>query len=489
MSTRYPDITTYAESPGLRAGNPVAPTEKSRPKPSRRYGLLTGYYLLLLAITVAGLIYGYYFSDIFFPSEKTVWVESLLNAFKLAWLIPLPYALLNFYSFVRYPIFIHPPPSSIHKLPGVKLYFRYVTRGQNPALVAETTARACQILASLLMPQEWIIEVVSDRWLDVEQPSNGQVRLIIVPSDYQTPSGAKFKGRALQYAVQASLAGPQDWIIHLDEETGFDAGTVREMHAFIARETQRTASGKHGLARVGQGVILYGRNRIVNYLTTLADSIRVGDDYGRFRLQFEHGKSWFGLHGSFIVINNGVEQMVGFDHGPASSITEDCYFALVAQGRGVEYEFIHAFMYEKSPFSLADFVRQRRRWFGGLWLCVLSPDLPLKSRLPLGTFMLLWSLSWMCILMVYINFAYPTGTQVWLAMVGGVSFMYYVSLYIIGFLRTFSLRQLGLVRYLGLFALQLTLIPIFSIMEAAGVLYGVLFPPRDFFVVQKEVTA
>jgi egghead protein (zeste-white 4 protein) len=160
---------------------------------------------------------------------------------------------------------------------------------------------------------------------------------------------------------------------------------------------------------------------------------------------------------------------------------------MVAQREGVRFEFIHAFMDERSPFSVADFARQRRRWFGGLWLCVLAPELPLISRLVMGTFMLLWSLSWLCITMVYLNFIVPTGTPVWLAVVGGVSFFYYVSLYILGYLRTFEPRKEGWVRYLGRFALQIVFIPIFSVMEAAGVLYGLISPPRDFFVVQKEI--
>ncbi|MBL8154551.1 MAG: hypothetical protein JNM70_10230 [Anaerolineae bacterium] len=41
----------------------------------------------------------------------------------------------------------------------------------------------------------------------------------------------------------------------------------------------------------------------------------------------------------------------------------------------------------------------------------------------------------------------------------------------------------------GRFVLQVAFIPIFSVMEAAGVLYGLISPPRDFFVVQKEISA
>jgi len=62
-------------------------------------------------------------------------------------------------------------------------------------------------------------------------------------------------------------------------------------------------------------------------------SIRVGDDFGKFRLQYESQSPWIGMHGSFVVCSNAVERAVGFNHGIRGSITEDAYFALVAWAR------------------------------------------------------------------------------------------------------------------------------------------------------------
>jgi len=177
--------------------------------------------------------------------------------------------------------------------------------------------------------------------------------------------------------------------------------------------------------------------------------------------------------------------MIGFDHGPAGNITEDAYFALAAQAAGVRFGFIHAYMFERSPFNLVDFAKQRRRWFGGLWACVFAPQLPLRDRALLGTFMTLWAVSPLCILLVYTNLFMPTGTPLWLAMVGGISFFYFVSLYIIGFIKSYE-RQGSWRRYLGLLAVQIALIPVFSVMESLGVIYGLLSPVRDFHIVQKE---
>lgn len=117
---------------------------------------------------------------------------------------------------------------------------------------------------------------------------------------------------------------------------------------------------------------------------------------------------------------------------------------------------------------------------------MLSPAIPLKERLLLGTFMLLWSVSWLCNLMVYANVIFPTGTPAWLAICGGLSFAYYLSLYLIGFLRSFDGRA-SKRRFLGLLLAQLVGVPVFSALEAAGVLYGLLSPPKGFYIVQKEI--
>jgi hypothetical protein len=84
-----------------------------------------------------------------------------------------------------------------------------------------------------------------------------------------------------------------------------------------------------------QGGILYGAGEVENWITTLADSLRVADDYGKFRVQFEMNECWVGMHGSFVVAQNAVEQLTTFDHGAEGSITEDAYFALVAREMGV----------------------------------------------------------------------------------------------------------------------------------------------------------
>jgi egghead protein (zeste-white 4 protein) len=457
-------------------------TAQARPVSAHNRSALLVYYIGLALISLAGVGYGYFFSELFFADSHPEWLRMLMTVLKWSWIIPLPYAVVNYFSFIRYPVYQKPRLPAAAKRLGCRLYFRIVTRGLNPNLVAETVRQARCVLEGVLANDQWRIEVVTDHPLTVAT-ADGQVQSLLVPSNYRPPAGALYKARALHYALGASQANDEDWIIHLDEETGFDEATVRAISHFVAEEGEQPATHR----RVGQGVVLYGRTRIVNWLTTLADSLRVGDDYGRFRLQFEYGKAYFGMHGSFIVINNAVARSVGFDHGAVGSITEDAYLALLLQARGYQFKFIHAFMYERSPFSIADFIRQRRRWFGGLWLCVLTPTLPLRDRLILGTFMLMWSTCWLSITMVYVNLFIPTGTPVWLGIIGGLSFSYYVLLYLVGYFATFY-GQLPRQEFAWHLVEQVALIPFFSMMEGAGALYGLALPPKDFYIVQKEVS-
>ena len=95
--------------------------------------------------------------------------------------------------------------------------------------------------------------------------------------------------------------------------------------------------GEKRYGNIGQGVIKYGcHENPPNYLTTLADSIRVADDFGKFRVQYELHEPLIGMHGSFVVCQTAVESAIGFDHGISGSITEDAYFALVARAEGVK---------------------------------------------------------------------------------------------------------------------------------------------------------
>ena len=116
---------------------------------------------------------------------------------------------------------------------------------------------------------------------------------------------------------------------------------------------------------IGQGCILYGSRTatIGSYVCALADSVRVGDHLGRYRLQYIFGQPWAGMHGSFVLCQNAVEKLIGFDHGRKCSLSEFTAFGMMAWNKGIKFSWVDGYMHEQSPFYKAEFIMQRRRWF------------------------------------------------------------------------------------------------------------------------------
>ncbi|EPB67733.1 hypothetical protein ANCCEY_13180, partial [Ancylostoma ceylanicum] len=183
------------------------------------------------------------------------------------------------------------------------------------------------------------IMVVTDKAIHL--PPQPRVREVVVPTSYRYDN---------------------DWIVHLDEETLLTTNAICGILNFCE-------DGQH---QFGQGVITYASGEIVNWLTTLSDSFRVADDMGKLRLQFKlFHKPLFGWKGSFVVTQVAAERNVSYDHGMEGSIAEDCFFSMIAMKHGYTFDFIEGEMHEKSPFTMWDFLQQRKRWLQGILLTAL----------------------------------------------------------------------------------------------------------------------
>ncbi|KAI6214809.1 hypothetical protein M3Y94_00312000 [Aphelenchoides besseyi] len=235
--------------------------------------------------------------------------------------------------------------------------FRVVTRGDYPALIKENLTKNRQICYEAGI-ENFMFEVVTDKQLGLEL--DARVREIVVPTTYRTKTGAKFKARALQFCLEdrVSEVRDEDWVVHLDEETLLTTNSVRGILNFCA-------DGKH---QFGQGVITYAHGHILNWLTTLSDSFRVADDIGKlhFQLSIFH-KPLFAWKGSFVVTKVEAERKVNWDHGLEGSLAEDCFFSMIAFRDGYSFDFIDGEMHEKSPFTIWDFLQQRKRWLQGIF--------------------------------------------------------------------------------------------------------------------------
>lgn len=409
------------------------------------------------------------------------------------------------------------------------LYLRYVTRGNNPHLVARNVRRAISVMHNCDVPWDmWHIEIVTDIAMDFDNffpdpRTSTHVTQVVVPDSYVPPHGTKFKARALQYTIHHSAARLHDWIVHLDEETTFDEDTIRAVLHHCTDESTRTFVHKRQRwPRIGQGLLVYGHflpdaddldgdndgdvfdmDMDVNvtstttttsphppWVLTLADCGRVADDCGRFRLQYEFGAVWGGMHGSFVVVNNSVERFISFDHGADGSIAEDAFFALSARANGVRFAWIDALMFEQSPFTWYDLIKQRARWLVGGILVVTSSAIPWYTRSTMAILILAW---------VCMPFTYPTlvacnlllhASPFWFNAVVSTLTAISVWNYVLGFIVSFQWYRLGPIRFVTFLAALLALLPCFAIAESLAVCYALVNFRKyksNFHVVQKDI--
>jgi cellulose synthase/poly-beta-1,6-N-acetylglucosamine synthase-like glycosyltransferase len=289
------------------------------------------------------------------------------------------------------------------------------------------------------------------------------------PKSFQTQN-SKYKARALEWYRLTMRYSKYDWILHLDEESVIDDESVRACLDFIRYEKDYTW---------GQGLILYNQYRYwKNWIFTVADAIRVGDDLARFHLQYTYlHKPVFGCHGSFLLLNGEVENQVTWDLG---SLTEDYEFAMKAWELGYKCGKIAGIIREQSPMDLIGFLKQRRRWYVGIRR--LHHFLPKLW----WSFWTLGSLSLYALIVgIPLGIIYSDPTPRWLGFLMNFSFSVFVYLYILGIFIQDIDKKKNII--LVLIHIPITLVVQFIAvsMEALSVMYGLFFPPADFDVIKK----
>jgi egghead protein (zeste-white 4 protein) len=325
----------------------------------------------------------------------------------------------------------------------------------------------------------YVIEIVTD--VPVEIDAAHDVVTYVVPPDYETRRGSRFKARALHYALELSQLPDDSWIVHLDEETQPTPSGIRGIARMI-QEEERT-----GQLRVGQGAILYHRHWTRHPLLTLADMQRTGDDHARFHVQQRLGRTLFGLHGSFIVVRNDIEKTIGFDFGPEGSVTEDSWWALVLTSSGHRTRWVDGYLEEQSCRSYEDLVRQRRRWFVGLWLVARHAPVKRRHSAALTASVLIWTVAPLSALytiarLLITSYYVPP----WLRLLADVSFAIHLTVNLIG-LRVNLAEEGRLSRPMRLlaYATLIVLFPFYLLLECAGVVYGMFDRDYGFHVVEK----
>lgn len=317
------------------------------------------------------------------------------------------------------------------------------------------------------------------------------VRVLVVPAEYKTKNGTKYKARANQYAVEIRRKEGEntksDWIYHLDDDTAVGSDTISSIAETINKDT-----GRYHLA---QGILTFPHELSGSVLSKLTDSIRPIDDLTKFYFFTKLLKRpLVGLHGEHLLLRSSIEDLIEWDFGP-NAITEDAEFALHFSNRFKNSStFLNSFSYGASPESISDLIKQRRRWSKGLIDLVVRTKVPFLLKVPIGYMVLNWATGFFqnifFVLMLSLilrgntsplhfiflfiwsyNFAY----QIWLYWEG-----YKINLMVSKMSRILSLKTLLL--FPGIF--------IFSFLESFSTLLGLLdyiSKKKGFVVISKPL--
>ncbi len=440
------------------------------------------------------------------PRTGVQWAE-------LVWLTPVPLALILWLGWFIFAEAVRSDPKPISVpfittkewyLPHpttkpVRLVFRFVTRGDNVAVLRDSVVAVHQ--AFIRYPQvsgTYQIEIVSECPISLNLGIGITTNIYAVPPGYATPNKSRFKARALTYLQQCVRPQLEDWYIYLDEESLIDekflAGLYRFVQLSIEREARALRSKKKHRAAglIGQGAIVYQGG---SWFFRGADALRTADDLGRFRIQYALGRPLFGIHGSFIVVKGTDDANLSFDVGSANSITEDAAWALRAWAKGYRFAWVQGYLHEQPPQHVKDFVKQRSRWLSGIRKVLRDRHVPLRYRLCLGIFTGLWQLAFLPFLIAVIALFIHASPFYWMRLPADFAWATFILAYLHGidiqakhshpFIKKKKIELLW--KRIASWLLAFCTIW-YSLLEAAGVVYS-LRPKQGFFVIQKPSLA
>lgn len=300
-------------------------------------------------------------------------------------------------------------------------------------------------------------------------------RLFIVPEEFRCVNGAVAKARALEFAKQERRkngeSGKDEFIYHLDDDTSVSLETMASIASFI-----NNASEDYDLA---QGILTFPHHFSRSGISKIADSVRPSDDLTRFYFFTGYLHTPLaGLHGENLLIRASVEERIGWDFGPTK--VEDSAFGLeFAKHFGRRSYFLPSRVTGASPQSIKDFIKQRRRWYGGIISLAFNRRGMKTKKIPLIAYAALTLFSPMQYILVVIIISTILSTQalpvsILFLPVWAFNFAYQLWLYEEGYnMNRWSSKLVGNNRPWMRF-LALPLIYVSGSMEAIAVTLGVL---------------
>jgi len=335
---------------------------------------------------------------------------------------------------------------------------------------------------------DWRIDLVTEEkaeglpLLQEKWKGEEKINFIIVPDNYQTKNWSKYKARAHQYALEKrGSADKNTYIYHLDEDSSVTRNTI----ASISEATEENVY-------LAQGILTFPTSLSKNFLTTMCDSMRTGNDLGCFRFFTGVLKSPFiGVHGEHLLVREDIENEIGWDFG--NTLVEDAAFAIeFAKRYPGKSRFLNGLVRCASPSSVKDLIKQRARWFKGIGQ-LLTKKIPWQSKIAIflkftpwglgifGNVIFVYSLSILLFSLGNHSF-YPSVISYPFMVLSTLCYSFVLYLYLTGLLINLREEKNPKKKFFYIASLPF-LLPLLGFFEALGALYS--FKIKDFVVIRK----
>jgi egghead protein (zeste-white 4 protein) len=381
-----------------------------------------------------------------------VWIVSSLSFARFY-----AYALIYFSKLVAKP--------TKRKFGTPKVIFQITTKGNIP-IVQETIDRihsACQEI-EYTKYEVWVVTDASEKFENC--------RSFTVPTGYSC--NAIYKARALQYAVELRKKENKNtkdiYVFHLDDESLVTSQTMCSILSFLVDNP----------SPISEGLIIYPLQKKEKIrITHLLDTLRPFCCFECIDFM-NRGRPAY-IHGSNLLVRSDVEESVGWNNG--KTIAEDTLFAVVAKGRfGPDIFGWHGgVIEERSPHTLTDLIKQRKRWFYGLVQNLRY--FTLREKLLQTARAIMWSSGFFSGLLSIVAFFIPQKIPYPLSILFSITALLWLLSYQIGaFLNS---KYLPRSKRILFHLLTLVSSPIIGLIECSTPILALVSRPKTFEVIRK----
>ncbi len=380
--------------------------------------------------------------------------------------------ILTSFLFVRFYFYIFAHRSKLIAKPEKerfgtpKIIFQVTTKG-NIGVVQETINRINAVCKEIGYTKYSVWAVT-----DAQEKFDG-CRTIVVPQDFSC--NAINKGRALQYAVEVrreeKLASKDVYVFHLDDESLITKQTLCSILSYLEGDNPKPIS---------EGLIVYPvREKEDLKISNLMDTLR---PFCCFEcLEFMHSGNPAYIHGSNLLVRSDIEEEVSWANG--ITFAEDTLFAINAKIKyGSEAFGWHGgVVEEKSPLTVKDLFKQRRRWFYGLiqnfkYFCT-------KEKIRQSLRALIWTSGLISGIISIVAFFTPQYMPFPLRVFFSLTSLMWLFSYQIGaFLNG---KYLSLKKRISFHFLALVSAIVIGLLECTTPIFALIKKPKTFEVIQK----